>query len=112
MSGPAGAAPALVSAEETPTLRLAPKSKKLPRKYATMLEQGANPEQIIIALLKANAGMRAVLESVIKGINKNEGKVLVELLTIYLKSHCRVCGERLRVQTPDGVGLCLDCTEK
>jgi hypothetical protein len=112
MSGLAGAAPALSSSENTPTLRFAPKSKKLPRKYAVMLERGANPEEVIITLLKANASMRAVLESVVKGINNNEGKVLVELLTIYLKSHCRACGERLRVRSPDEAGLCMDCAEK
>jgi hypothetical protein len=112
MSGPAGTAPALSSSENTPTLRLAPKSKKLPRKYAMMLERGAKPEEIILVLLKANASMRAVLESILKGISKNEGKVLVELLTIYLKSHCRLCGERLRVQSPGGAGLCLDCAEQ
>jgi hypothetical protein len=112
MSGPAGAAPALSSSENTPTLRFAAKSKKLPRKYAMMLERGANPEEVIVALLKSNASMRAVLESVIKGISKNEGQVLVDLLTMYLKSHCRVCGERLRVANASGASVCLDCDER
>jgi hypothetical protein len=110
-SSPA-AAPAPARRITDVTIKLRPEFYPVPKRYEADLKSGANPIAIIGELLIQKAEMRNLLEKISRVDGNGSAKDIKDAVSLFLLSHCVVCGEPMQPQKNGNTPVCSACARQ
>ena len=102
-------APAHEDQDAVATRMAAAYGSKIPKKYSDRLERGSPAEAIIEELIRRYDSLRGLVEKAVEKLAEGKPDRVADGLTMYLRGHCEVCGQRLAPAAIGHVSRCEGC---